>query len=96
MQSESRAEKLLGALVVWPRWLTIALPVLLVLLYQRLLRPLLPGACRFYPTCSDYAILALRRHGLLRGGALAVWRLLRCHPFHPGGVDPVPTAGDRR
>lgn len=58
--------------------------------YQLLLRPLLPPACRFYPSCSHYALTALQRHGALYGSALALWRLLRCHPLHPGGYDPVP------
>jgi putative membrane protein insertion efficiency factor len=58
--------------------------------YQVLLGPLLPPRCRFYPSCSAYAVEALRTHGVFRGGWLAVWRLLRCHPFHPGGIDPVP------
>jgi len=58
--------------------------------YQRLLSPLLPPSCRFYPSCSQYALEAVTRHGALRGGWLAVRRLARCHPFHPGGFDPVP------
>lgn len=58
--------------------------------YQRWLSPLLPGACRFWPTCSEYARLALLRHGLVRGSALAVWRLCRCHRFARGGLDPPP------
>jgi putative membrane protein insertion efficiency factor len=58
--------------------------------YQRCLSPLLPGACRFWPTCSEYARLALTRHGLVRSGALAVWRLCRCHRFARGGFDPPP------
>ena len=57
--------------------------------YQVLISPLLPPACRFTPTCSDYAIEAVRQHGALRGFYMAVRRLLRCHPFHPGGYDPV-------
>ena len=48
------------------------------------------GACRFQPTCSEYAAIALREHGILRGSVMAVGRLLRCHPFHKGGFDPVP------
>lgn len=58
--------------------------------YQRFLSPVLPPACRFYPSCSQYALEAVTRHGALRGGWLAVQRLARCHPFHPGGFDPVP------
>ena len=55
--------------------------------YKRWLSPLLPRSCRFAPTCSEYARLAVLKHGALTGGALAVGRVLRCHPFHPGGVD---------
>ena len=58
--------------------------------YKRFVSPLLPRACRFEPTCSVYARQAIERHGLRRGLALSVRRLLRCHPFHPGGLDPVP------
>ncbi len=64
--------------------------VLLVKAYRRLVSPLLPPACRFYPTCSSYAVTALERHGALKGSWLAARRLARCHPFHPGGIDPVP------
>ena len=66
--------------------------LLLVLVrgYQRFLSPLLPPRCRFAPTCSAYAAQALLEHGAGRGSWLAVRRLLRCHPFHPGGHDPVP------
>ena len=58
--------------------------------YQRYISPLLGRHCRFYPTCSRYAALAISRHGVMRGGGMAVKRILRCHPFHPGGVDLVP------
>ena len=58
--------------------------------YQYALRPMLGANCRFYPSCSEYAHEALSRHGVRRGSALAVKRLLRCHPWHPGGYDPVP------
>jgi putative membrane protein insertion efficiency factor len=61
-------------------------------LYKRFVSPLLPNRCRFHPTCSDYTIEALRRHGLLRGGAMAAGRLLRCNPLFKGGPDPVPEA----
>jgi len=63
---------------------------LVVKLYRRLVSPLLPPACRFYPSCSAYAIEALERHGAVRGSWLTLRRLGRCHPFHPGGIDPVP------
>ena len=60
-------------------------------LYRAVLSPLLPpGTCRFHPTCLAYALEALRKHGGLKGTWLTVRRLARCHPFHPGGVDPVP------
>ena len=62
----------------------------LVRVYRRGVSPLLPPRCRFYPTCSAYAQEALERHGPWRGGWLAARRLLRCHPWHPGGYDPVP------
>ena len=58
--------------------------------YQILLGPLLPTACRYYPSCSTYAIEALERHGAWNGSMLALRRIARCHPFHPGGFDPVP------
>ena len=64
--------------------------VLAVRGYQVAISPLLPPACRYYPTCSHYAVEALERHGALRGGWLALRRILRCHPFRPGGYDPVP------
>jgi putative membrane protein insertion efficiency factor len=58
--------------------------------YQLAIRPLLPAACRFEPSCSQYARLALAEHGFLRGTWLTVKRIGRCHPFHPGGYDPPP------
>ena len=57
--------------------------------YQRWISPFLPPACRFEPTCSRYAADAIARYGLVWGTALAIWRLMKCHPFHPGGCDPV-------
>lgn len=59
--------------------------------YRYTLSPLTGPRCRFYPTCSAYALEAIERHGAWRGGQLAARRIARCHPFHPGGVDPVPT-----
>ena len=65
--------------------------VRIVRAYQRRLSPLKPApTCRFTPTCSQYAVEAVERHGALRGGYLAAWRVLRCNPFVPGGFDPVP------
>jgi uncharacterized protein len=68
----------------------------LLAIYRRLISPALhaisPGGCKFVPTCSEYAQVAIAVHGPLRGSALAAWRLLRCHPFTRGGFDPVPAA----
>jgi putative membrane protein insertion efficiency factor len=62
----------------------------LIRVYQYLFRPLLGANCRFFPSCSDYAQEALTRYGAVRGSWLALRRILRCHPYHPGGYDPVP------
>jgi putative membrane protein insertion efficiency factor len=62
----------------------------LIRAYQLVISPLLPPACRFYPSCSNYAATAVREHGVVRGSWLALCRLARCHPWHPGGVDFVP------
>jgi len=64
--------------------------IVLVRMYQHTLGPLLPAGCRYYPSCSAYMIEALERHGALRGGFMGIRRILRCHPFHVGGYDPVP------
>ncbi len=61
-----------------------------ITVYRRVLSPLLPRSCRFTPTCSAYAYTAIERYGIARGGLLAVKRLARCHPWNPGGYDPVP------
>jgi hypothetical protein len=63
----------------------------LIRVYRLLISPLFPPVCRFQPTCSQYAIEAIDRFGPLYGSWLSVCRILRCHPFHPGGYDPVPT-----
>jgi len=64
--------------------------IILVKLYQKTISPLFPSRCRFYPSCSEYALNSLEKHGLIRGGFLAFWRILRCGPWSSGGVDPVP------
>jgi putative membrane protein insertion efficiency factor len=63
----------------------------LIRLYQRFISPLFPRHCRYEPTCSAYAVEAIRIHGVLRGAGLAVRRIVRCHPWAPGGIDRVPS-----
>jgi uncharacterized protein len=63
-------------------------------IYQKVLSPLTPPSCRFYPTCSHYGLEAIEKHGALKGLWLAVCRILKCHPFHKGGFDPVPQKKD--
>lgn len=76
---------LLAALAFYRRWLSPALHSLGG-----------PGGCRYVPTCSEYASVAIATHGPLRGSALGLWRLLRCHPFSRGGLDPVPISSGTR
>jgi len=68
------------------------LALVLIRAYRAALSPLVGPSCRFFPSCSHYGEEAIDRHGLLRGGALTAWRILRCHPFSAGGLDPVPPA----
>jgi len=76
----------MNQIVKWTRW-----GVILILKgYKRLLSPLLPPLCRFEPTCSVYAMQAIERYGVLRGGWMGARRLMRCHPLNEGGWDPVP------
>ncbi|WP_093671000.1 membrane protein insertion efficiency factor YidD [Sporolactobacillus nakayamae] len=64
--------------------------IFIIRLYQKFISPYTPPTCRFYPTCSQYAVEALSRFGLVKGGWLMIKRLLKCQPFHSGGIDPVP------
>lgn len=64
--------------------------VTLIQAYKRLISPLFPPSCRFTPSCSTYALTSVERYGAIRGGWLAIRRILKCHPFHPGGHEPVP------
>jgi putative membrane protein insertion efficiency factor len=75
---------LLATLAFYRRWISPAI------------HSLQPGGCRYLPTCSEYASIAIANHGPLRGSALALWRLLRCNPFVRGGLDPVPPAVNSR
>ncbi|WP_083798750.1 membrane protein insertion efficiency factor YidD [Dethiobacter alkaliphilus] len=67
------------------KWPLIAL----IWIYQKFISPMKRPSCRFYPSCSQYALEALQRYGFIRGTIMALWRLLRCNPFNPGGYDPV-------
>jgi putative membrane protein insertion efficiency factor len=73
---------------------TLSLPrailVGMIRFYQRFISPLTPPSCRFHPTCSEYTRQAIVRHGVVKGVWLGIRRILKCHPFHPGGFDPVP------
>lgn len=63
--------------------------ILLIRGYKKLISPMLPQSCRFYPTCSEYSIQALEEYGVIKGGAKSIWRILRCNPFNKGGYDPI-------
>ena len=67
-----------------------SIPVPMIRFYQRFISPLTPPSCRFHPTCSEYTRQAIVRHGVFKGIGLGIVRILKCHPFHPGGYDPVP------
>lgn len=69
---------------------------MLIRIYQKVISPLKPPTCRFYPTCSQYGIEAITRFGALRGGWLTIKRIGKCHPFHPGGFDPVPESDNKK
>jgi len=83
---EPRLRDLPVKLSTLPRWPLLAL----IRLYQKVISPALPpDTCRFYPTCSHYGYEAIYKYGVLKGGVMATWRVLRCNPFNPGGYDPV-------
>ncbi|MBM4171460.1 MAG: membrane protein insertion efficiency factor YidD [Ignavibacteria bacterium] len=63
--------------------------IYIIKFYQKLISPLFPPSCRFYPTCSEYAVQSITKYGSIKGGAKAVWRILRCNPFNKGGYDPL-------
>jgi uncharacterized protein len=85
--AEPRLRDLPVNIFTLPRW-----PLLgLIRLYQMVVSPALPpNTCRFYPTCSHYGYQAIYKYGVVKGGLMATWRVLRCNPFNPGGIDPVP------
>ncbi|MDP8974456.1 MAG: membrane protein insertion efficiency factor YidD [Actinomycetota bacterium] len=58
-------------------------------LYRRFISPILPPSCRYWPTCSQYTLQAIQKHGVLKGGVMGAWRILRCNPWSKGGIDPV-------
>ena len=68
--------------------------MLLVKAYKRFISPLFPPKCRYYPSCSSYALEAISKFGAVKGTILAVWRILRCNPWSDGGIDPVPESGE--
>lgn len=79
------------AVVSVPSWIMIAV----IKVYQWTISPLLGPRCKYYPSCSNYGLQAVRRHGAVKGLALAVWRVLRCNPWSHGGIDDVPAQGQR-
>jgi uncharacterized protein len=79
------ATSVAGRVLSWP-----------IVAYRRYISPALGPRCRFYPSCSEYALTAIAVHGPVRGVGLAIWRLLRCQPLHPGGIDHVPPRRDAR
>jgi putative membrane protein insertion efficiency factor len=86
-QSEPQLKDLPKTIWNWPRIGLLAI----IRMYQAVISPSLPpNTCRFYPSCSHYGYQAIYKHGAIKGSVMAVWRVLRCNPFNPGGYDPVP------
>lgn len=67
------------------------LAIFIIKIYQAVLSPALPSSCRFYPSCSSYGVMAYKKFGFLKASLLTIKRIGKCHPFHPGGYDPLPT-----
>ena len=67
--------------------------LIIIKVYQKLISPMFPPSCRFYPTCSEYSYESIERHGIFKGGYHSIIRISKCHPFHPGGYDPVKDKG---
>ena len=86
----SQVGKALQAVASVPRWILVAV----IKVYQWTISPLLGPRCKYYPSCSNYGLEAVRRHGAVRGFALGVWRVLRCNPWSHGGIDDVPLQGE--
>jgi hypothetical protein len=85
--SEPTLDSLRLTVFTFPRWLLLAF----IRLYQKVVSPSMPpNTCRFYPSCSHYGYQAIFKYGAIKGGLMAVWRVLRCNPFNAGGFDPVP------
>lgn len=91
LKQSSVAKRIVAGITRASRWSLVAL----VRGYQMVISPMTGPTCRFYPSCSEYAIRAVRRHGIFRGGGIAFWRILRCNPWNYGGVDDVPGEGPR-
>jgi putative membrane protein insertion efficiency factor len=85
-QTEPRLRELPFTILNLPRWILLVL----IRVYQKVISPAIPAnTCRFYPTCSHYGYRAVYKYGAVRGGLKAIWRVLRCNPFNPGGLDPL-------
>ena len=72
------------------------IPILLIQAYRHILSPFLPSSCRFYPSCSSYALESYQRYNFIKATLLTIRRIGKCHPFHPGGLDPVPDIKDKK
>lgn len=92
MNDQPRRRTLLAWVVALPSLLIVAL----FRFYQRFISRYTPPSCRFFPVCSRYGVVAVQRHGAMKGLVLTSWRVLRCNPFNPGGVDRVPPEGEWR